>query len=224
MVWDATMWTLGQDAARAQTRRPVVWDENSWFSWNSEPAEERDRVRGIQKAQAVTKKFFPAVANWLGNAPCHCETSTVPLVQTPTTKMVPFVSTEVAVPVRSQLSAVSSSTGNLPLAQTTHISTPTTLLPPSGAPETIVFTLPSINVYMGFRDGVGVYKLEVLDGLGRHLKTLFDQSVAANQREAWASWDGTNDSGHQAGAGNYYVVLSKDGHFLKKIVLSWIKQ
>jgi flagellar hook assembly protein FlgD len=120
------------------------------------------------------------------------------------------------------LSAVSSSKSNLPPAQTTHIPTSTASIPSSGAPETIVFTLPPVNVYMGFRDGVGNYKLDVLDGLGNHLKSLFDQSVTANKREAWASWDGTNDLGNKMGAGNYYVVLSKDGHFLKKIALSWV--
>ena len=234
MVWDATMWTLGQEAARIQPRRSVPWDENSWFSWDSEPAEEREKDReirkaqremggAIRKAQAVTKKFFPGIANWLGNKACPCETSTTPLIQVPTATLTPLVSIgSVGRPVRSELSAVSSSKSNLPPAQTTHIPTSTASIPSSGAPETIVFTLPPVNVYMGFRDGVGNYKLDVLDGLGNHLKSLFDQSVTANKREAWASWDGTNDLGNKMGAGNYYVVLSKDGHFLKKIALSWV--
>ena len=222
MVWDATMWTLGEEAARAQTRRPVVWDENSWFSWDSEPAEERDKNREIGKAQAVTKKFFPAVANWLGNAPCHCEPSAVQPIQAPTATLIPYVSIgQAGRPVRSQLSAVSSSTGSLSLTPTTHIPTPMAYLSSSGAPETIVFTSPPVNVYMGFRDGVGEYRLEVLDALGNHLKTLFDQSVTPNKREAWASWDGSNDLGIKVGAGSYFAVLSKDGHFLKMIVLSW---
>jgi hypothetical protein len=221
MVWDATMWTLWERDVEDEIRNmSPAWEESTWFSDDPESVEEHGRIQNFQKARSVTKKFFPAVANWLGNAPCSCEPSAVPQIQMPTDTTLPFVSGGPAGPAQSELSAANPIYQNPSSVQTIRVSAPTAYPLSPSAPETIVFTSWPVNVYMGFRDGVGEYKLEVLDSLGRHLKTLYDQQITT-QKEAWASWDGTNDPGYKMGTGNYYAVLSKDGHFLKKIVLSW---
>jgi hypothetical protein len=105
--------------------------------------------------------------------------------------------------------------------------TPTSTVTPESArvvsaPETIVFVNPPVNVYVSFADGPGRYKLEVMDGQGNHIKTLYDKTVSY-ERETWLSWDGTNEDGRLMPAARYRATLTKDGKVLHRIILDWIK-
>ena len=83
--------------------------------------------------------------------------------------------------------------------------------------QTIVFDRPPANIYMSFADGPGVYRLEVLDKDGRHLRYLYEKKIIA-QKEDWAEWDGRDDQGLVCPRGWYFVIYSKDGKLLKKIL------
>ena len=92
----------------------------------------------------------------------------------------------------------------------------------ASAPETIVFVNPPVNIRVSFADGTGRYHLEVQDDLGGTLKVLYDKKVTFD-REAWITWDGTNQDGKLMPVGTYHAFFSKDGKVLKKIALVWIK-
>ena len=70
---------------------------------------------------------------------------------------------------------------------------------------------------MSFADGPGVYRLEVLDKDGRHVRDLYEKKIVA-AAEDWAEWDGKNDRGLDCPRGWYYVIFSKDGTAIKKIL------
>ncbi len=88
-------------------------------------------------------------------------------------------------------------------------------------PQTIVFVVPPVNILVNFADGPGKYKLEIVDNLGNHLRTLFDKRVLG-AKEAWLSWDGNNDEGRLMRYGHYSAVFSKDEKVLRHIALEWI--
>ena len=97
--------------------------------------------------------------------------------------------------------------------------TPTfTVITHTSEGQTIVFDSPPANIYMSFADGPGFYRLEVIDKGGRHLRNLFEKNVVA-QQDAWAEWDGKDDSGQDAPLGLYYVIFSKGGRELRKLML-----
>ena len=83
--------------------------------------------------------------------------------------------------------------------------------------QTIVFDQPPANIYMSFADGPGVYRLEVLDKDGRHVRDLYEKKIVA-AAEDWAEWDGKDDRGLDCPRGWYYVIFSKDGTAIKKIL------
>lgn len=205
MVWDATLWTLWQPDVAAEARGgPPAWDDSAWFSYNPDAGEQRSRARVLRKAQDVTRKFFPAVAKWLGprETPCEVPTPTPGLVRrilpTPTTAVVRAgEKSRTPVPVPTQPKTAPS------------------------APETLVFTEPPINIYMRFLDGSGDYRLDVLDAGRKHLRMVFAKRVT-NEKDAWASWDGFDEGGRRMTPGTYTAYLSKDGKYLRKIILSWI--
>jgi flagellar hook assembly protein FlgD len=93
----------------------------------------------------------------------------------------------------------------------------------ASAPETIVFVSPPVNIQVSFADGPGRYRLEVQGPNGVPLKMLYDKKVTFD-REAWITWDGTNEEGKLMPLGTYHAVFSKDGKVLKKIALQWIKE
>ncbi len=88
-------------------------------------------------------------------------------------------------------------------------------------PETIVFVNPPVNIDVSFADGPGEYKLEIVDGQGNHVNTLYDKHVGY-EKESWLSWDGKNDQGRLLPYGQYYALFSKDGTLIRRIALSWI--
>ena len=90
------------------------------------------------------------------------------------------------------------------------------------AAQTIVFNAPPINIYMGFKDGAGNYRLDIYDSRGVHLNNPFSKAITL-EKEDWASWDGTNGQGILGTFGQYYAYLSKDGKFLRKIALNWVR-
>jgi hypothetical protein len=102
-------------------------------------------------------------------------------------------------------------------SQHSYINAPVT----SNTPTTISFSTFPINIYIGFRDGVGRYQLSILDSQGRLVRTVFEMAIS-NLKEFWASWDGTDQAGKLQTSESYYAVLSKDGRLLRKIVLSRI--
>jgi hypothetical protein len=86
--------------------------------------------------------------------------------------------------------------------------------------ETISFDEPPVNLWVNFKDGMGKYRLDVIDKKGENIKTLLDQTVIT-QKETWTAWDGTNGNGRLMPKDLYYAVLFKDGKALRKIVLKW---
>lgn len=93
----------------------------------------------------------------------------------------------------------------------------------ASSPETIVFVNPPVNIQVSFADGPGRYSLEVQSQDGISLKMLYDKQVSFD-KEAWITWDGTNEDGKLMPLGTYNAVFSKDGKILKKIALQWIKE
>src|SRR6202453_604733 len=98
----------------------------------------------------------------------------------------------------------------------TALPTPTMIVQNDGS---IVFGASKANILVSFGDGPGLYKVEVLDDNSTHLKTLFDERVLDNS-ETWLSWDGKDEAGTNVPVGLYYVICSKEGTILQKIILS----
>ncbi len=179
MVWDSSMW-------------PLLYKEGVAEDWDIDLLAGRD----------FTRRFFPAVARWLGSPDCPCQAPPPPMARpTPILVRSPVIPPPLVVLRR-----------------------PPTPLPAqaNSRPETIVFTDPPVNVHMSFADGPGVYRLEVADSRGFSLRTLFDRTIGV-EREAWSSWDGLDEWGHPRGIGTYYAVLYKDGNLLRRIVLNWVR-
>jgi hypothetical protein len=183
----------------ARGRFFMVWDATMWTLWNVQ-VETVEGVRETRMGKETTRKFFTAVAEWLGGTDCPCATP-VPIVSTPTSPK--FLTTTTNQIKDSQL---------ISARQEPFLS----------VPETIVFTDPPVNVYVRFRDGVGDYRLDVTDSQGKSLKTLYEKTVTT-EKDSWASWDGVNQEGKKMSVGTYFAVFSKDGKTLRRIVLSWIQ-
>jgi hypothetical protein len=206
IVWDATMWSLWDEDLQDEVDSvPPAWSESSWFSWDPEVQAAREKSRIVPRAQFFTRKFFPAIVQWLGaKGNCPCSPSEED-------------------PVEVKVSPVKSP------ARFSRAPTPTLAPPPQwrvsqpdrSAPETIVFTAPPVNVYMRFLDGPGFYQLDVMDAGGNRLKTVFQKQVT-REKEAWAAWDGAAEDGRLMPVGTYTAIFSKDGKVLRKIILTWI--
>ena len=87
---------------------------------------------------------------------------------------------------------------------------------------TITFDNPPVNIDASFADGSGLYRLEIVDAQGFHLKTLYNKP-SGFEKEIWITWDGTNDQGQLLRYGNYYALFTKDGVLIQKIALIWIR-
>ncbi|HJT23328.1 MAG TPA: hypothetical protein VJ873_02045 [bacterium] len=215
MVWDATMWTLWQPGMyQEESGGPPVWDEDAWVPGNIQsPA---STIMHVKTAKKVTTAFFPSIAQWLGGRGCPCTEAALP-VSSPAPQPVPA---RVPTPFYRlpALPSTPATAGSLLLAEGRPSAKPA----PSNAPLTIVFTDFPINIYMGFRDGMGEYQLNILDSQGLPVQTVFDKRITT-EKEQWAAWDGKNGAGMESPIGLYYAVLSKDGRFLRKIVLSRVR-
>jgi hypothetical protein len=97
---------------------------------------------------------------------------------------------------------------NTPSVQTTRVED-------DGA---IVFGPSSANILVTFGDGPGLYKVEAVDENSMHLKTLLNQRIITDA-ETWLTWDGKDDQGNGVPAGRYYILCSKAGTVLQKILL-----
>lgn len=86
------------------------------------------------------------------------------------------------------------------------------------AGQTIVFDRPPANIYVTFEDGTGVYRLAVYDLQQGPIRRLFDKKVIAEHGE-WVDWDGKNEAGIEAPAGDYWVLFSKDGKTINRILV-----
>jgi flagellar hook assembly protein FlgD len=98
---------------------------------------------------------------------------------------------------------------------------PTLVTAPRPAPaqaQTVVFQRLPANIYISFADGPGVYRLEVVDDSGAHLRNLFEKRVVA-QEDGWVEWDGRDDAGQNVPPGQYTVLYTKDGRELKRLIL-----
>jgi flagellar hook assembly protein FlgD len=84
--------------------------------------------------------------------------------------------------------------------------------------QTIVFQEWPANIYVSFEDGVGVYRLEVLDASLRHLRSLYEKKVVG-QKEDWVEWDGKDDEGKNVPKGEYTVLFTKDGNLLTQMIM-----
>jgi hypothetical protein len=82
----------------------------------------------------------------------------------------------------------------------------------------IVFGPSSANILVTFGDGPGFYKVEAVDENSTHLKTLLNQRIITDA-ETWLAWDGKDDQGNDVPAGRYYILCSKAGTVLQKILL-----
>ncbi len=92
---------------------------------------------------------------------------------------------------------------------------PTPIVQNDGA---IVFGTSNANILVSFADGPGFYTVEAVDASFNHLKTLLNQRVVSVS-DMWLSWDGTDDAGNVVPQGRYYVLCSKEGVVLQKIIL-----
>ncbi len=211
MVWDATMWTLWQPGMEQQNQPDgPIWDESGWFSYNADGTA-KGNIRDFVKAKIVTRKFFPAIANWLGeriNCPCAETGNRLPGLSTQPTGT-PSMNIPLSIPPAQSRLAADNRTA--------------TIIPPSNlnAPSTIMFNSLPVNIYMLFLDGIGTYQLEIRSGQDRPIKIIYEKTIST-QKDDWASWDGTNGEGKTMGLGTYYAILSKDGRILRKIALTWV--
>lgn len=219
MVWDATMWTLWQPGMYEEGDDAVdspIWDDSAWAPGNIHGRS--GTVLNLKAAKRVTRSFFPAVARWLGAGGCPCTETSVAVFSPPprgrTTSAKPIASPPApwpSIPVNGgSLLSVSGSSA----ATMAGLS--------AGAPATLVFSVFPVNIYMGFRDGVGDYQLNIWDSHGNLARTVFDKNVTT-EKESWATWDGKDAQGEDSPPGLYFAVLSKDGRLLRKIVLMRVK-
>ena len=206
MVWDATMWASWDIEVKADAQRSApVWDESAWFSWDPDAQEEREVDSLLKRAQSTTVRFFPAAARWLGaGKDCPCETPPSSPEQDHSPALPPPLPT--AVPNR-----LFGATPTAGIRKEKSLA----------GPETIVFSAPPVNIYIRFRDGAGEYRVSVVDEKGNVLGTIFDKKISA-EKDAWTSWDGTGLDGKRLSSGTYAAVLSKDGRFLREVILSWV--
>jgi len=93
--------------------------------------------------------------------------------------------------------------------------TPTVIVQDDGA---IVFGRSKANLLVSFGDGPGFYKVEAVDEYFNHLKTILDQHVL-DETQIWLTWDGKDEGGKDAPPGCYYILCSKEGMLLQKIIL-----
>lgn len=105
-----------------------------------------------------------------------------------------------------------------PIVAVPAASLPTPIVQNDGA---IVFGASNANILVSFGDGPGYYTVEAVDANFSHLKTLLNQRVISAS-DMWLSWDGTDDAGNYVPPGRYYVLCSKDGVVLQKIILRHI--
>ncbi|HVM32184.1 MAG TPA: hypothetical protein VMU88_03555 [bacterium] len=94
---------------------------------------------------------------------------------------------------------------------------PAPALAPSPVPATPAQT--SMSFYVSLLDGPGLYRLEVVDGSGRHLRTLLEEKRTGSE-QVWVQWDGKGDQGQALPSGNYWLLYSKDGQVIRKMALS----
>ncbi len=225
VVWDATMWTLWQPEQKEKTERDTpIWDDASWFAWDNNP----DKTEGeeISRAQMVTRKFFPAIARWLGKAEGPCgpsswdQASIVKKAPPPTSRPLkgPAVGPRVLTP------AIKNRTSTVPPAGKARLGTLVQLpssQPSASAPTTIVFDHPPVYFHISFKDGPGDYRLDILDGKGNFLRTVLQESIT-EKKETWTGWDGKDENGKDRQAGRYFAALSKNGNPLRMISLFWV--
>ena len=89
-------------------------------------------------------------------------------------------------------------------------------LPPPVKAATILFETPPVEIYVTFGDGAGRYQLQVVDGQGRTLETIFDKNVIG-EKDSWVTWDGKDGQGQDVPPGQYFVIFYKDGKPLRSI-------
>jgi hypothetical protein len=103
----------------------------------------------------------------------------------------------------------------VPTAAMSPSDTPTPIVQNDGA---IVFGSFNANILVSFGDGPGIYSVEAVDANFGHLKTLLNQRIVSAS-DMWLSWDGKDDAGNDVPPGRYYVLCSKEGVVLQKIIL-----
>ncbi len=130
----------------------------------------------------------------------------------PTPTLTPWIPT-VAPTVPPVIQAVSS-----PAAPAFTVPTP--IIQDDGA---ILFGQSSANILVILGDGPGYYKVEAVDDQYRHLKTLLNQHIMGSS-EMWLSWDGKTDGGQTVPEGKYYILCTKEGTLLQKIILRRVSQ
>ncbi len=89
---------------------------------------------------------------------------------------------------------------------------------PTPPPEALVFENLPVRVFVEFKDGPGVYTVDVRDRDGNPVKRLFEETVSRS-REDWVDWDGTDETGARAPSGVYQLLCRKGSRDLKRV---WI--
>src|SRR5579871_209281 len=202
MVWDATMWTLWQKGMYEDGEAgSPIWDDSAWVPGNIQsPAR---TISHIKAAKRATRLFFPAIVHWLGDGGCPC-TEALPLLPLAVPKA--MISRTTA-PVQGPRSLPSPVTGGGSLLMATNRPTTAIVSPSANAAATILFTAFPINIYMGFRDGAGVYQLNIWDAQGHFVQAVFSKSITS-EKENWATWNGLYSTGVESSPGLYTAVLS----------------
>jgi hypothetical protein len=87
---------------------------------------------------------------------------------------------------------------------------------PTPPPQALVFEHTPVRLFVEFKDGSGVYTVDVLDADANQVKNLFKGEVT-RAREDWVDWDLTDDWDRKAPSGTYQMVIRKGGRELKRI-------
>src|SRR5581483_5243355 len=118
-----------------------IWDETGWFSYNADGTA-KGNIREYAKAKTVTRKFFPAIAQWLGareNCPCGGKEPSTPISTPASNAPTPATTFQIAshgpMGPQSRLAADQRTTTSI---------NPTN----PNAPTTILFNSLPVNLYM----------------------------------------------------------------------------
>ncbi|HVZ81098.1 MAG TPA: hypothetical protein VHE12_09955 [bacterium] len=106
------------------------------------------------------------------------------------------------------------------LAQPTFTPTAVPVLSPIPAigGEVIVFDRPPANIYVTFADGPGLYTVDVLDSRSTPIKRILEKKVIADHGE-WTVWDGKDARGADSPPGDYWVLLSREGKSVNRVLV-----
>ncbi len=209
------MWTLWQPGMEEQSQPDgPIWDESGWFSYNADGTA-KGNIRDFAKAKTVTRKFFPAVAQWLGervDCPCAETGKGGPsAAESTATTVYPVPPLPALPPAQSRLAADT---------RTTTLVTSPNANAPSTDPVQLI-ARESLHAFPGRRWNLSVGSM--VGPKNQPVKTLYRKTISnpkgrlgrmgRNRRgmaEPWA-WEPITPS------------CPRTGRIVRKIALTWVK-